>query len=199
MFIPDTHPSLLVRICDPSDREAWDDFSEMYRDVVYRLGLMYGLQPCDAEDLTQKVLLRVSRAIESFEWQPGRAKFRTWLKTIARNEIINTLSRDPRRRGQEVLCESAVWRGIPQPEADTGLIESAYRREVFLVAAAKIRDEFEEHTWQAFWWTLVDGLPVENVAERLGIRRGSVYTARFRILKRLKAVVERLEAGDNDA
>lgn len=61
-----------------------------------------------------------------------------------------------------------------------------YRREIFRAVARKVRAEFEETTWQAFWLTAVDGLSVEDVAKSLGRTVGAVYTARSRIIRRLQ-------------
>ena len=60
--------------------------------VVYRLALRKGLQHADAEDLAQQVLTAVSKAIDRWQTDPTRAKFRTWLHRIAQNAIINALS-----------------------------------------------------------------------------------------------------------
>jgi len=82
MTSPETRSSLLLRIRDADDRDAWDQFSEIYRPVICRVARLKGLQQADAEDLAQQVLLSVAGAID--RWQPdeGRAKFRTWLKRV---------------------------------------------------------------------------------------------------------------------
>ena len=64
---PETHPSLIVRIRDPSDREAWFEFVEVYRPVIIRLARAQRLQDADADDLAQQVLVSVAGAIERFD------------------------------------------------------------------------------------------------------------------------------------
>ncbi|HKB35845.1 MAG TPA: sigma factor, partial [Gemmataceae bacterium] len=53
---PHTRPSLLVRIRDAADREAWRQFVELYAPLVYRFARRRGLQDADAADLAQDVL-----------------------------------------------------------------------------------------------------------------------------------------------
>lgn len=53
---PETRESLLIRVRDLQDRDAWDQFVQIYRPVVYRLARNRGLQDADAQDLAQKVL-----------------------------------------------------------------------------------------------------------------------------------------------
>ncbi|QDV88214.1 RNA polymerase sigma factor [Stieleria magnilauensis] len=182
-----------MRIRDPRDRQAWDEFSDLYRPVVCRMARHRGMQPADADDLAQQVLLAISRAIEGFTPDHGQAKFRTWLKTIARRAIINALSRsapDLAIGGSDVLD---LLNQQPAADEQTQTLLLQYRREIFLVAASQIREEFRGETWQAFWSSVVLGQDVQQVAESLNRSPGSVYTARSRVMKRLKDKVQELD------
>jgi hypothetical protein len=56
----ETRASLLLRVRDSADREAWEEFVEIYGPVVHRLARNKGMQPADADDVTQQVLLAVA-------------------------------------------------------------------------------------------------------------------------------------------
>jgi RNA polymerase sigma-70 factor (ECF subfamily) len=62
-----TRPSLLLRIRDSADTEAWRQFADLYARVVYGYCRRRGLQDADAADVTQEVLAQVARSIRSFE------------------------------------------------------------------------------------------------------------------------------------
>jgi RNA polymerase sigma-70 factor (ECF subfamily) len=64
MPAPETRASLLLRIRDPLDRDAWEEFSALYRPVVMEMARGRGMQNADAEDLAQHVLVAISGAIE---------------------------------------------------------------------------------------------------------------------------------------
>ena len=60
---------------------------------------------------------------------------------------------------------------------------------IFLRALELIRNEFQEHTWHAFWRTAVDGRPAKEVGEELSMRPGAVRVAKSRVLQRLRQEV----------
>src|SRR5262249_54659976 len=91
--LPETRHSLLVRLCDRSDREAWDEFAAIYEPAVYRLARGKGFQHADALDLVQEVLWGVAKAIDRWSPDAERGRFRTWLFRVARNVTVNALVR----------------------------------------------------------------------------------------------------------
>src|SRR5262249_24828175 len=74
--IPPTRASLLVRLRDPQDEEAWTQFVQRYAPVVYGYARKQGLQDADAADLTQDVLRAVVGAVGRLEYDPARGSFR---------------------------------------------------------------------------------------------------------------------------
>ncbi|MSR56159.1 MAG: RNA polymerase sigma factor [Planctomycetaceae bacterium] len=192
--LPDTRHSLLVRLGDHSDHLAWAQFAEIYEPVVYRLARSRGLQHADALDLVQNVLAAVAGAIDRWTPDPARGRFRNWLFRISRNLTVNILTRGGRLRGSGDSEINELLQEIPAASADEATCyDLEFRREAFLRAADRVRDEFQATTWQAFWLTAVEGVGIEDAARQLGISLGSVYAARSRVLARLRKQVEQFE------
>jgi RNA polymerase sigma-70 factor (ECF subfamily) len=191
---PETRPSLLIRVRDPADQAAWGEFVEIYRPLVLRLARQKGMQDADAEDVAQVVLAAVAKAVEQREHDPQRAKFRTWLNRVARNAILNALTRGRPDRGSG---DSALLAVLNQHEShggpDSDLLQLEYRREVFRWAAAQVRKEFQQATWDAFWLTAVEGRAVAAVAEELAKNPGAIYAARSRVMRRIQEKVTEYE------
>jgi RNA polymerase sigma factor (sigma-70 family) len=191
---PETRASLLIRLKDQADDEAWFEFTEIYRPVIYRLACRKGMQAADADDVVQQVLTAVARVIDRWEADPERARFRTWLNRVATNAIINALSRCCPDRGsgdsglQDLLDAQQAADG-----ADSDFVRIEHRREVFRWAARQVRPEFHPATWDAFWLTAVEGRDVDQVAGELQRSRGSVYAARSRVMRRLREKVHEWE------
>ena len=188
---PDTQASLLMNIRDPANARSWSVFSELYRPVVYRMARRRGLQDADAQDLAQQVLFSVARSIHKWESDPDQPRFRNWLSRVTHNAIIDVFRRT---KPDAPYGGSSVIHTLKQSlAADDTEIEYEYERALFRQAAQRIHREFNADTWAAFWQTTVDGRTVQETAAKIGRSVGAIYTARSRVMNRLKEVVAELK------
>ena len=192
---PATRQSLLVRLKDPRDGQAWAEFVEIYAPLIDRLARARGFQDADAADLAQEVFRAVAGAMDRYDPDPARGSFRGWLCRIARNLMINLLA--ARKIRPQATGDSAVremLEQVPAPDsAETALFDAEFRRRLFQWAAQQVRGEFRESTWNAFWLTAVLGQEPAAAAQAVGISVGAVYIARSRVMVRLRAVIEGVE------
>lgn len=194
-LVPDTRNTLIARLGDQRDAEAWDQFVAIYEPLVYRLARAKGFQDADAREIVQEVLVAVSRAVERWKPDPERGRFRQWLFQIARNLMVNFMS----RRGHKSIAsgDSRVADLLNQ-QPDSASEESAafqleYRREIFRLAAERVKTEVKESTWQAFWLSSVEQQSITDVAATLDLSVGAVHIARSRVRSRLRIAVQNWE------
>lgn len=191
---PETRDSLLLQVRNPANRDAWEAFAQIYRPVIIRAALARGLQDADAQDLSQTVLLAVAKAIGKWEKRDESTRFRHWLSRITKNAILNALTRRARDQaiggdsGEELL-QDVVERDEPMAT----WIDQEYRRELYRRAVRMVRGEFRPQSWQAFELTVGQGMPIEEAAAAVGKSVGAIYTARSRIMFRLREVISQLE------
>jgi RNA polymerase sigma-70 factor (ECF subfamily) len=199
---PSTRASLLIRLKDSQDREAWSEFVEIYGPLVYEYGRRHALQDADAADLTQEVLRAVARSAGEFRYDPDRGSFRSWLFTVARTKRINLgvqRARHPSGSGDSEMVRQLDQ--IPDRGAEAGDIaawDRAFEQRLLDWAAARIRGEFKETTWRAFSMTALDGASPPDVAASLGISVGAVYAAKYRVLARLREMVSQARIDPSD-
>ena len=201
MKIPETRASLILKLRDPADADAWEQFAAIYQPLVYRLARSRGLQDADAQELVQEVLLAVSRAVDGWIPDAQRGRFRDWLFRIARNLMINFLTRRKHRplgSGDSGIAELLKQQHDPHC-AESTLFDLEFRREVFQWTARQVRPQVAASTWDAFWLSSVEGVPIADVATQLGMSIGSVYIARSRVMVRLRERARAFcAAGDGD-
>ena len=195
---PTTRPSLLVRLRDPMDERAWSEFVEIYGPLIGQLARQRGLQEADAADLAQEVFRAVAGAIERYDPDPVKGSFRGWLSTIARNLIVNLLNsqrRHPRGSGDSEIQQLLEEQPAPTSEQSV-IFDTEYRRRMLDWAAERVRDEFSEPVWLAFWRTGVDGQSAEEAARTLGLSVGTVYQYKSRVVARLRREIERVAGSE---
>ena len=191
-----TRPSLLARIKDTGDRQAWAEFVDIYAPLIYGFAQKQGLQEADAADLTQEVLGAVARSAARLDYDPARGTFRGWLFTVVRNELCNFAA--ARKRQQAGSGDTDMKRRLeqqPAPSADDAAAwESDYERRLFALACEQVRRDFQESTWQAFWLTAIRGRSGKEVAGILGMTTAAVYLAKRRVIARIRQQIDYLRA-----
>jgi RNA polymerase sigma-70 factor (ECF subfamily) len=186
---PPTRASLLLRLRDPHDEDAWRQFVELYAPLVYGYARNQGLQNADAADLSQEVLRVVVGAIGRLDYDPSRGAFRNWLFTVVRRKLSNW------RRAQQNRPDTGdgALEQCPVPDPQEAEWELQWQRRVFAWACEQVRGDVRDLTWQAFWKTAVDGQPAQQVADELGLSLTRVYNARSRVFARLKTLILSVE------
>jgi RNA polymerase sigma factor (sigma-70 family) len=189
-----THPSLLVRVRDPGNDEAWRTFVDIYAPLVYRFVRRRGLQDADAADLSQEVMGEVARSIRAFEYRPDRGRFRDWFFLITRRRLARFFGRRSRRSEEHYQTEELEEAVIPAPDADwAGALDNppdpdwaeAFNNRILDAALVRIRPQFEDLTWLAFERVWLENRTAAETADELSMRIHSVYVAKSRVLKRL--------------
>jgi RNA polymerase sigma-70 factor (ECF subfamily) len=189
-----TRLSLLSRLRrDPNDASAWDEFVGRYGPQIDGWCRRWGLQEADAQDVTQMVLVRLAAKLRTFVYDPARS-FRGWLKTLARHAWSDFVS--DRQRSVAGAGGTGMFEVLHSVEARDDLerrMEEAFDLELLQVATANVRERVEEHTWEAFRLTAMDGLSGAEAASRLGIPVASVFKAKSNVQKMLREEIGRLE------
>ena len=193
---PATRVTLLARIKDAGDSDAWSEFARLYGPVVYGFARKRGLQDADATDLVQDVLRSVARNAPKMEYDAKRGTFRGWLYTVTRNKIYNFLSANKNRpRGGGESGNQERLDNLPGKEDEhQAEWDLEYQRRLTAKAMERVRHEFQPNTWQAFWGTAVDGRAATEVGTELKMSAGAVYVAKSRVLARLREEVQSLMA-----
>ena len=115
-----TSVSLLAQIGrDRQDPVAWRRFVDRYGKRIYEWCLNRQLQPVDAEDVTQEVLLKLAVRLGEFEYDQSQS-FRGWLRRITENAVMDFF-RQRKARGAGQHAADALER-LAHEEAREDLV-----------------------------------------------------------------------------
>jgi RNA polymerase sigma-70 factor (ECF subfamily) len=188
-----TSITLLGRLRQESaDSPAWSDFVARYRPRIYAYCLAFPLQPADAEDVTQAVLVKLIAKMRDFRYDPAQS-FRAWLKTVTRNALLDFL--DEKRRGAGT-GNSEVMRLLENIEAREGLaqqVEAEFDRELLEIALREVQPIVPANQWEAFRLTTLEGKSGAEAAAQLGMLVATVYTAKGKVQKLVRDRIRILE------
>jgi RNA polymerase sigma-70 factor (ECF subfamily) len=141
-----------------------------------------------AEEVVQETLLRVLDNLDSFE---GRSQFTTWAHKIAVRAALTELRRV---RWREVPLpemgmndgEDNSYRELPDDQASPE--DQVDRKDMMMRINRLIMEELTEKQRKALT-AIMEGFPVEEAAQRLGMNRNALYKlmhdARLQLKKRL--------------
>jgi RNA polymerase sigma-70 factor, ECF subfamily len=179
--------SLLERLRQPNEHEAWSRFVALYTPLVYTWARRVGLQESDAADLVQDVFTVLLEKMPHFVYD-RQGSFRAWLKTVTLNQWRAQCRRVAARRetGGEApdLAVSGELEAFWESESQQYVVGQALR---------VMQTDFEPQTWQMCWELVVEGQPAAQVARKWHVRVGTVYAARCRVLARLRQELAGLE------
>jgi RNA polymerase sigma-70 factor (ECF subfamily) len=190
-----THLTFLLRLRDRSDKLSWQEFHERYGQLLYRYARSRGASHTDAEDIVQEVEMYLFKAVDGFEYDARKGRFRTYL----RSAVVHAMARRASKQAQQpVGLDPRTFDYLAsQKEAEA---DARWGREWQLHrlrwAMCSVAEGFEPTTLKAFEMHVLAGRSVAETADKLGLSKASVYQAKSRIVKCLR---ERLAAMDPDA
>ena len=198
-----TRASLLQRLKDLDDKSSWDEFYDLYHDLIFSVARRAGLSETEAAEVVQDTLLSVAKKMPGFIYDPAKDSFKGWLLTLTRWRMRNQLAKRSRmvaqqprisRSQEEEEPRTATIEGIPDPTGPE--LESIWEKEwetrVLETALARIKRQVQPQHYEIYHLHVVLGQPVREVTRALGTSPVQVYLAKHRIGNLLKKEIKRL-------
>jgi RNA polymerase sigma-70 factor (ECF subfamily) len=185
----ETSVSLLERLQNGNDQEAWRRLDQLYRPLISRWILRDPALRSDADDLAQEVMGVLIRELPGFRRQRV-GSFRRWLRLVTLNQV-QTFRRKQRHRPQAVGDREGdgPLAQLADPNSELSrLWDQEHDRRVLrrLLELLEADSQFEPATLRAFRMVLFDDVPAADVARALGLSVNAVLLAKSRVLKRLR-------------
>ena len=177
-----TRRTLIERVTSSKDDNSWHEFVGIYQRYILGFMLKMGLDFHEAEDLTQKVLLKLWKKLPEFEYRPGECRFRSWLAILSRS-----LLRDHRNLKQNKMRDRIDYEEIPETEVEAeieAVCLSEWREFISKLAWERISERFNEQALDIFLQSSEKS--IADIAEDYGLAENTVYVYRKRVETALK-------------
>jgi RNA polymerase sigma-70 factor (ECF subfamily) len=180
-----TRPSLLLRVRDLNDGEAWREFCEDYAPLLYRYARSLGLGHADAEEVRDACLALLTQRMPVFEYAAHRGRFKTWLYQIVRGKVVDTL-----RRYSPATADTGMLAAIRDPaDSPDHAFERLWRERLLKDCLDRACASVSRRDALAFRLLLEEDRAVEDVCARLEMNANQVYKAKSRVLARVRELM----------
>ena len=189
-----TRHTLIAKIRDQHDDHSWEDFVYFYQRYIYVVISKMGVSHQDIEDLVQRVLLALWEKLPSFEYEPNKCKFRTWMNQITRNSVIAYFRKQKRHRNDLDRAASIQLNESDEhnePEIYS-MAENEWKLHVSNLAWNNIKDEFKGKASQVFL-LFSEGKEIEFICKELDIKKNTAYVLKNRVQDKLYKEIRRLD------
>ncbi len=188
-----TRKTLIERV-KLQDDHSWEDFVFYYRSYIFAVIQGMGMSNQDAEDLSQKVLIKLWKNLPDYEYRPGSCKFRTWLCTVIRSEVYSWLrslkSRNKRIESLKEMSDGDEQFSMPEIER---LASQEWKSHIGKLAWDNIKDSFSDKVIEAFLM-FSEGKTTSEIAEELQVEANTINVYKKRVRDRLCKEISLLDS-----
>jgi RNA polymerase sigma-70 factor (ECF subfamily) len=182
-----TNEEWLAALRGPERDDALADLrAYLVRGLRYALAGRSSVDEAILEDFAQEALLKILGALDSFR---GESRFTTWAQKIAVNVAFTELRR---RHWQDVSLDNLGASGdtdfIPETVAEpsAGPEQQALQHAMLSTLRRLIATQLTDKQRQALVAARVHGMPLQEVARRMGTNRNALYKLLYDARQRLK-------------
>ena len=191
-----TRRTLLLRLRNRTDEVSWQEFHERYGELLYRYARTCGASVVDAEDAVQEVEMYLFKAMEGFEYDVGKGRFRNYLRSAVRH-VLTRKSMKQSRQGEVRDPQDFNYLAAADEATQDERWEHEWQLHRLRWALRAIASDVEPTTLETFRVHVLVGRSVNETADQLGISTASVYQAKSRILKRVRDKLDTLDPDED--
>ena len=191
-----TRSTLLVRLKDLDNQQAWQEFFDVYWTLLFNFARRAGLNEADAEEVVMETVETVARKIEDFEYNRQRGRFKGWLLTIVRFKLGDRFRKKKRQaeKGEVASLEEAEDGQIisaDDPELER-IWDTEWQQHMVDMALERVKQLVGHKQYQIFHCYVIQEQDAEEVADFLEVSKSQVYVAKNRVGKVFEAELKLL-------
>ena len=187
---------------NPNDQASWQEFFEIYRNLIYNFARKAGLNDTEAQDAVQETLISVSKSMPSFKYSPDKGSFKVWLLNLTRWRIVDQMRKrspkathsQPSPHMENETGRTATIERVPDDRLDwSALWESDWKKAILEAAQNRVKSRMDPKKFQIFDFYVNHEWPPEKVARSFNVNINQVYLIKNRVTEMLHEEFGRLE------
>ncbi len=184
-----TRVSLLLRVRDSSDEQAWREFYELYAPLLYAYARAHGLKHEDAEDIRAICCETLVKSMKNFDYEKSKGGFKAWLRTMVHRRVVDRL-----RKRRERPAQIEELRALPAetPSAEQ-LWEEAWTKRHLAYCVERVRQRVAVRTFELFDLLTREQLSVAEICAQKQVSANQVYKAKARMIEMIRQEMRLLD------
>lgn len=188
-----TSVTLLKRIQDPADDDAWTRFDLVYRGFIFGFLTSRNVDEHVCEDICQCVMQEVCKVMTDgrFEHNGQKGAFRNWLRQVVITQL-GVFRRKSKRCEQHLPADLEHNLG----KDDSSLVrlwDAEHNRVVLGVVLELLRDHTTPESLEIFRRTFIEGTDTDTVAGEFGRTKNAVLVVKCKVLKKARELMSELQ------
>lgn len=177
-----------------SNEPAWQQFCDYFHPIVANFARKLGLSATDAEDAAQETMVEFLKAFRNGKYDREQGRLCNWLLGVAKRVILNLRGNRPLERLiADKTTGTSFWDMIKDDHSIKHTWDTEWRRMVLTRCLEQARRELDARVFEAFEFYALSEMPVDEVAQQLGMSRNAVYIAKSRVLSKLRQLEHQFE------
>ncbi len=176
---------MLISKIQEGDTGLFEELISSYQRKIYSLALRILRNEEDAGDASQEAILKIYRAIGSFQ---GKSSFSTWVYMVTRNACLDFIRRRAHISDYEEGMPEYDCAPLYNPSAETP--EGAYEKKERRLRIIELIRSLPEEQKTVLVLRDVDGYAYGEIAEILNISEGTVKSRLFRAREALRQLLK---------
>lgn len=173
-----TRPSLLIRVKNKDDTDAWLEFFELYSPMLYTFARDRGLGHEDADDVRASCYETIVKRISEFDYSEENTGFRAWLRTMVTRRVIDLL----RKKKFPIAENKDLSLLADRSESLDDVWEKNWRLHHLRYCVAQVGKRVRPQSFEVFRMLTENELDIESVCQIMDMNREQVYKIKSRFL-----------------